>query len=53
MIPISGYLNFNKKKRKTQTNFHIFSQLQKKNMIFKTLFVEKVPCKTFFSVPPG
>ena len=33
--------------------FHIFYQLQKQNMIFNTkserpLFVDKIPCKTFF-----
>ena len=37
--------------------FHIFSQLQKQNMIFNTksessLFDNKIPCKTFFHVPP-
>ena len=48
MIPVSSYLPFHQKQY-----FHIFSQIQKQNMILNTkserpLFVDKIPCKTIF-----
>ena len=53
VIPVSSYLHFYQKQY-----FHICSQLQKQNMLFNTksesqLFVDKVPCRTFFFCPPG
>ena len=48
MIPVSSYMHFHLK-----LYIHIFSQLQMQNMILNTksespLFVDKIPCKTFF-----